>query len=150
VVERVLPDKGIQGLVPAGADGLLVLDGVPRLGHGQQFEEKLSREGRMSIDEYGDRVTSLNEARTRADLLGLFDDLPEPRPRFAEAPSPAATPGAAVAVPPESGGALPEPHRPQTLRQRLTRLSVPVGAVTAVGPSPTPPATGSSCSSSRR
>ncbi|MFI9173141.1 DUF1707 SHOCT-like domain-containing protein [Streptomyces lincolnensis] len=96
-----------------------------------------SREGRLTIDEYGDRVTALDGARTRADLLALFDDLPEPRPRFAEAPratAPQATaPGATVAVPPESGGALPEPHRPQTVRQRLTRLSVPVGAVTAVG-----------------
>ncbi|WLW55526.1 DUF1707 domain-containing protein [Streptomyces sp. YU58] len=103
-----------------------------------------SREGRLTIDEYGDRVTAPNEARTRADLLALFDDLPEPRPSFTEAPpttAPGATrtpaaataPGATVAVPPEPGSALPEPHRPQTVRQRLTRLSVPVGAVTSVG-----------------
>ncbi|MEU7660112.1 DUF1707 SHOCT-like domain-containing protein [Streptomyces lincolnensis] len=82
-----------------------------------------SREGRLLIDEYGDRVTALDGARTRPDLLALFDDLPEPRPRFTEAPQ-ATAPGATVAVPPEPGGALPEPHRPPpTARRHHTNAS---------------------------
>ncbi|MGK5637746.1 DUF1707 SHOCT-like domain-containing protein, partial [Streptomyces sp. URMC 126] len=42
-----------------------------------------SREGRLTIDEYGERAEALNEARTQADILALFKDLPEPRPSLA-------------------------------------------------------------------
>jgi hypothetical protein len=84
-----------------------------------------SRQGRLTIDEYGDRATALNDARTREDLLTLFRDLPEPRPHFTDEPAP-------VAVRSEPAN-LPEANRPQPVRQRLARASVPVGAVAAVG-----------------
>ncbi|GAA1229804.1 DUF1707 domain-containing protein [Prauserella halophila] len=38
--------------------------------------------GRLSMDEYGGRVGAAAAARTRADLSGLFDDLPAPHPTF--------------------------------------------------------------------
>ncbi|MFD7168996.1 DUF1707 SHOCT-like domain-containing protein [Streptomyces violascens] len=84
-----------------------------------------SRQGRLTIDEYGDRATALNNARTREDLLTLFRDLPEPRPHFTDGAAP-------VAVRSEPAN-LPETDRPQSVRHRLARASVPVGAVAAVG-----------------
>lgn len=38
--------------------------------------------GRLDLDEYGDRSARVTTAKTRNDLLALFSDLPEPRPRF--------------------------------------------------------------------
>lgn len=52
-------------------------------------------EGRLDVDEYGDRSARVATARTRGELLALFADLPAPRPRFAQVvplPSPAAGP----------------------------------------------------------
>ncbi|MEV4447201.1 MULTISPECIES: DUF1707 SHOCT-like domain-containing protein [Streptomyces] len=100
-----------------------------RIGHDEreQAMEALtehSREGRLSIDEYGDRMTALNDAVTRNDLLALFHDLPEPHPHIADS--------AQLAVPTAAPVALND-GRPPTLRERLTRVSVPVGAAAAVG-----------------
>ncbi|WP_367135233.1 DUF1707 domain-containing protein [Saccharothrix sp. HUAS TT1] len=39
-------------------------------------------EGRLTVDEYGDRSARVTTAKTRGDLLALFADLPAPRPRF--------------------------------------------------------------------
>ncbi len=39
-------------------------------------------EGRLSVDEYGDRSARVATAKTRGDLYALFSDLPAPRPRF--------------------------------------------------------------------
>ncbi|RKT57536.1 DUF1707 SHOCT-like domain-containing protein [Saccharothrix australiensis] len=50
-------------------------------------------EGRLDVDEYGDRSARVTTAKTREELLALFRDLPEPQPRFARVaplPSPAA------------------------------------------------------------
>ncbi|MEV0678301.1 DUF1707 domain-containing protein [Actinosynnema sp. NPDC050436] len=50
-------------------------------------------EGRLDVDEYGDRSARVTAARTRAELLALFGDLPAPHPVFAQvAPLPSATP----------------------------------------------------------
>ena len=38
--------------------------------------------GRLSLDEYGDRSAQISTAKTRHDLLVLFEDLPEPGPRI--------------------------------------------------------------------
>ncbi|MFD1049676.1 DUF1707 domain-containing protein, partial [Kibdelosporangium lantanae] len=38
--------------------------------------------GRLDIDEYGDRTARVATSKTRGDLLVLFMDLPEPKPRF--------------------------------------------------------------------
>ncbi|OLR90490.1 DUF1707 SHOCT-like domain-containing protein [Actinokineospora bangkokensis] len=62
--------------------------------------------GRLDVEEYGDRSATATTARTRGDLLALFSDLPEPKPRFdapARAPHPgrlARRPGPPVALAP--------------------------------------------------
>jgi hypothetical protein len=38
--------------------------------------------GRLTVDEYGDRAARLSTAKTRADVLALFSDLPQPRPNL--------------------------------------------------------------------
>ena len=43
--------------------------------------------GRLDITEYGDRSAKATAARTRGELVELFADLPEPKPRF-DAPAP--------------------------------------------------------------
>ncbi|HEX2130609.1 MAG TPA: DUF1707 domain-containing protein [Actinophytocola sp.] len=59
-------------------------------------------EGRLDIEEYGERTAKVTAAKTRGEVLDLFGDLPEPRPAFGR-------PG-----PPPSGpvGAGPVPARP--------------------------------------
>ncbi|GAA1277965.1 DUF1707 domain-containing protein [Saccharothrix xinjiangensis] len=48
-------------------------------------------EGRLTVDEFGERSARVATARTRGDLYGLFADLPAPRPEFARvAPLPPA------------------------------------------------------------
>ncbi|WP_433265396.1 DUF1707 SHOCT-like domain-containing protein [Actinosynnema sp. CS-041913] len=50
-------------------------------------------EGRLDVDEYGDRSARVTAARTRGDLLALFGDLPAPHPRFTQvSPLPSAEP----------------------------------------------------------
>ncbi|MEJ2854591.1 MULTISPECIES: DUF1707 SHOCT-like domain-containing protein [unclassified Saccharothrix] len=52
-------------------------------------------EGRLDVDEYGDRTARVTTAKTRGELLALFGDLPEPHPRFAQvAPLPSVPPPA--------------------------------------------------------
>ena len=42
-------------------------------------------EGRLGLDEYGDRSALVATAKTRGDLYALFSDLPAPRPTFPRA-----------------------------------------------------------------
>lgn len=44
---------------------------------------------RLDSSEFDLRVAQANEAKSRAELLALFEDLPEPRPRFDTAVVPA-------------------------------------------------------------
>jgi hypothetical protein len=54
--------------------------------------EHLSQ-GRLSVDEYGDRTARVTAAKTRGELLALFGDLPAPHPQLAQiAPLPSLTP----------------------------------------------------------
>ncbi|HEX6358500.1 DUF1707 domain-containing protein [Actinophytocola sp.] len=49
--------------------------------------------GRLDIDEYGERSAKVATAKTRGELLGLFGDLPEPKPTFGQpVPRPAGAP----------------------------------------------------------
>jgi hypothetical protein len=62
-------------------------------------------EGRLSLEEYEERMSAALEARTQADLKALFTDLPAPYPWFMQPPSapvPALAPpsGLPVFVPP--------------------------------------------------
>ncbi|KAB7834284.1 DUF1707 domain-containing protein [Streptomyces mobaraensis] len=99
-----------------------------------------SREGRLTIDEYGERAEALQEARTQADILALFKDLPEPRPTLAPTtPDTSLTPAAGRPATPETRrGPLGLPDRtdrPTRATDRFagTLLGVPVGAVAAAG-----------------
>lgn len=50
-------------------------------------------EGRLDVEEYGERSARVTTAKTRGDLLSLFADLPAPRPRFEQvAPLPSVEP----------------------------------------------------------
>lgn len=48
--------------------------------------------GRLDIDEYGERSAKVATAKTRGELLGLFSDLPEPKPTFGQPRPPAPVP----------------------------------------------------------
>ncbi|GAA1358070.1 DUF1707 SHOCT-like domain-containing protein [Saccharothrix algeriensis] len=66
-------------------------------------------EGRLDVDEYGDRSARVATARTRGELLALFADLPAPHPRFAQVvplPSPAAGPAARPRLDPRLAAGL--------------------------------------------
>ena len=39
--------------------------------------------GRIDVNEYGDRSAKIATAKTRGEVLALFNDLPDPRPQFA-------------------------------------------------------------------
>lgn len=74
------------------------------------------RDGRLDIDEYGDRTARATAAKTRGELVALFSDLPEPRPAMLREhlPAPPAPPG-------------PERRRRREPRRRSGGL--PVGVV---------------------
>ncbi|MBC2876661.1 MULTISPECIES: DUF1707 SHOCT-like domain-containing protein [Streptomyces] len=91
-----------------------------------------SRQGRLTIDEYGERLEALNEARTRADVLALFEDLPEPRPTLVDTAAGTALARSGTAAPAPARSAAPEPaDRPGRFTGAF--LGVPVGAVAAAG-----------------
>jgi len=70
-------------------------------------------EGRLDIEEYGERTAKVAAAKTRGDVLELFDDLPEPRPVFGR-PAPPPVPAGPRAV---SAG------------QRIAPVLVPVAVI---------------------
>ncbi|XVS63729.1 DUF1707 SHOCT-like domain-containing protein [Actinosynnema sp. CA-299493] len=53
-------------------------------------------EGRLSVDEYGDRSARVATAKTRGELYALFADLPAPRPRFTRVEPPVTPPAVAA------------------------------------------------------
>ncbi len=59
-------------------------------------------EGRLSLEEYEERMSAALEARTQADLKVLFTDLPAPHPWFMQPQSPLVP-----ALPPPSGSGSP-------------------------------------------
>ncbi len=77
--------------------------------------------GRLDIDEYGERTAKVAAAKTRGDVLAVFDDLPDPRPAFGQPAPPAVrTPG------------VVEPARKRTLGEKIGPVAVPVVGVLAV------------------
>ncbi|MGK5628759.1 DUF1707 SHOCT-like domain-containing protein [Streptomyces sp. URMC 123] len=89
-----------------------------------------SRDGRLTIDEYGDRAEALNEARTRADVRALFLDLPEPRPRFLDAAALAPRSGAPEPLP---DGRRPHGRAGRDVERRFDPSGVPIAAAAVVG-----------------
>ncbi|MFC4853466.1 DUF1707 SHOCT-like domain-containing protein [Actinophytocola glycyrrhizae] len=70
--------------------------------------------GRLDIDEYGERSAEVATAKTRGQLLGLFGDLPEPKPAFGR-------PKGAVAP------------RQRGFAEKVAPVAIPVAAILAVG-----------------
>lgn len=83
--------------------------------------------GRLDIDEYGERTARVTAAKTRGELLALFDDLPAPYPSFgtgkAEQPAPAQVPepGASNLPARRSGG------------QRFVEAMMPIAGLVGLG-----------------
>ncbi|TCO65595.1 uncharacterized protein DUF1707 [Actinocrispum wychmicini] len=87
--------------------------------------------GRLDIDEYGERTARVAASKTRGELLELFTDLPEPKPRFGPIPAPA--PGRPQPVVARPAVPEPPPGRPgierwqqRPLAQRIYGSLVPV------------------------
>ncbi|MEU5691105.1 DUF1707 domain-containing protein [Actinosynnema sp. NPDC020468] len=80
-------------------------------------------EGRLSVDEYGERSALVTAAKTRGELLALFADLPGPHPVFAQT-----TP-----LPTVTAGAAPVERRRFELDPRLGKVAVPLVVLTCVG-----------------
>lgn len=70
-------------------------------------------EGRLDIEEYGDRTAKVAAAKTRGEVLALFGDLPEPRPTFGQPAPP------------------PVPREPRTVpvAQRVAPVLIPIALV---------------------
>jgi hypothetical protein len=80
--------------------------------------------GRLDIDEYGDRTAQVATAKTRGELLALFNDLPAPHPGFGMAPRPA--PQAPQPAPPMPAS------RPVPMRARLAAVSIPTALLAGI------------------
>lgn len=70
--------------------------------------------GRLDIDEYGERSAKVATAKTRGELLGLFGDLPEPKPAFGQ----------------PKGALAP---RERGFVEKVTPVAIPVAAILAIG-----------------
>ncbi|MBB5955100.1 hypothetical protein FHS29_001670 [Saccharothrix tamanrassetensis] len=79
-------------------------------------------EGRLDVDEYGDRSARVTAAKTRGELLALFGDLPAPHPRFAQA----------VPLPSVQPSVQPPVRRGFRLDPRLAAAIVPAVGVLCV------------------
>ncbi|MFL6121081.1 DUF1707 domain-containing protein [Actinophytocola sp.] len=83
--------------------------------------------GRLSLEEYEERMAAALEARTVADLKPLFADLPQPHPAFMAAPPPA--------LPPPTGvPAYYPPPAPPVLAGQSDRYRVAAGVLQIVLP----------------
>lgn len=78
-------------------------DALGKLGHHMT-------EGRLDIDEYGERTAKVAAAKTRGQILELFGDLPDPRPTFGRP------------------GPPPAHHEPRTVStaQRIAPVLIPI------------------------
>lgn len=81
--------------------------------------------GRLDIDEYGERTARVTAAKTRGELLALFDDLPAPHPTFGTAKT-----EKPAQVPEPAASNLPA-GRPGG--QRFVEAIVPIAALVGLG-----------------
>jgi hypothetical protein len=84
--------------------------------------------GRLDINEYGDRTAQVAASKTRGELAALFNDLPEPRPKFA--PPAKLPPPQAPAMPPTAAA---QRWKRRPLGQRLYSALVPLSFILAAG-----------------
>lgn len=101
------------------------------------FLQTHAEQGRLTTDEFGERVGAVNAARTHGDLLAVFRDLPAPKPRDAALPAPMTSPapapapayGGAPYAPPSPYGAPPPPpygYAPQPVQQVVINQGGPM------------------------
>jgi hypothetical protein len=84
--------------------------------------------GRLDVEEYGDRTARVTIAKTRRELVALFDDLPAPRPVFDATPAPAA-------VPAQQPGpqVLAPAYPPMPVMYQIASILLPLVALGAIG-----------------
>lgn len=73
-------------------------------------------QGRLDLDEYGERTAKVATAKTRGELLALFGDLPEPKPTFGQ---------------PSVGSRSPARREPSFV-EKFTPVAVPVLVIIGV------------------
>lgn len=81
-------------------------------------------EGRLSLEEYEERMAAALEARTQADLKPLFTDLPPPHPSFM-----VSAPPALPALPPPSGSPVYLPAPPPAVAGQSEKNQVAAGVL---------------------
>lgn len=84
--------------------------------------------GRIDIDEYGERSARITAAKTRGELVELFADLPQPHPRYEDAPQAVAAPEPAAAPVP----AAPRTPDNWSPPQRFVAAIVPLAFIAAI------------------
>ena len=82
-------------------------------------------EGRIDLDEYGDRSAKVTVARTTADLAALFSDLPAPHPVLP------GSGGSAVAVPHDSR-TVAQIVDSRSVAQKMMAAAVPLAGIVAL------------------
>lgn len=91
--------------------------------------------GRLDIDEYGERTAKVAASKTRGELLELFVDLPEPKPRFGPPvqakPEPIVARASSVPQPPPGRPGV-ERWQQRPIGQRIYGAMVPVVFFAAV------------------
>ena len=85
-------------------------------------------QGRLNIDEYGERSAQISTAKTRGEVRALFSDLPPPHPQFGTA---GMTPTPAPIVPQQSQQVAGRP--PGGAMRALVAGLVPVAGIIALG-----------------
>lgn len=85
-------------------------------------------EGRLSLEEYEERMSAALESVTRADLKALFTDLPPPYPLFMAPPPPMVT------LPPPSGPPVLFPAAPPPAYGESHRYQVVAGVLQLMFP----------------
>lgn len=83
-------------------------------------------EGRLSLEEYEERMSAALDARTQADLKPLFKDLPPPHPSFMAPQLPA--------LPPPSGPPVYYPSAPPPVAGQSDKNRVAAGVLQIVLP----------------
>jgi hypothetical protein len=87
---------------------------------------------RLDRDEFDTRVAKANEVQFRGELLALFDDLPEPRPRFDTAVVPAEPAITQPPVKPQDEDGAVVSREPTSVAGRLAFALFPFSGVIAV------------------
>lgn len=89
--------------------------------------------GRLDVTEFEDRMGRALTARTAADLVGLFQDLPDPRPAVLTALDPAPSGWAMPTIPPIPVASVPGGQVPTPWYAQWWMILVAVGVTAMTG-----------------